>query len=78
MGGQPTKGFSIALRAASTAERHRLVPVMLEALAALAIIFNDISEFEAARDFVEAALPMVCHLLYAVLPERLLTARFCN
>jgi len=59
-GGKATKGFSIALRAASTAERYRLIPVLLEALTALAVILNDISEFEAARDIVEATLPAVC------------------
>ena len=43
------------------AEKYRLVPIMLEAVAALAVILNDISEFEAAKDVVEAVLPTVCH-----------------
>ena len=57
--GQAAKGFSLAMRAASTAERCRLIPVLIEALAALAVILNDLSEFEAARDLLEATLPLV-------------------
>jgi hypothetical protein len=61
--GKPEKGFSIAVRAASRAERAGLVPVLLEALAALAEILNKVGEFGAARELAEAALPQVC-LLY--------------
>lgn len=57
--GKPEKGFSIAVRAASRAERAGLVPVLLEALAALAEILNKVGEFAAAREAVEAALPQV-------------------
>lgn len=59
LSGQATKGFSIALRAASTAARLRLLPTLLEAITALAIILNDLSEFDAARRLLDAALPMV-------------------
>lgn len=58
--GKPEKGFSIAVRAASRAERAGLVPVLLEALAALAEILNKVGEFSAAKEVVEAALPAVC------------------
>ena len=58
-GGQPIKGFSIALRAASTAERCLLVNVLIEALGVLGAILLVLSEFEAARDLVQAALPYV-------------------
>jgi hypothetical protein len=61
--GKPEKGFSIAVRAASRAERAGLVPVLLEALAALTEILNKVGEFGAARELAEAALPQVC-LLY--------------
>ena len=61
--GKPEKGFSIAVRAASRAERAGLVPVLLEALAALAEILNKVGEFGPAREVVEAALPQVCFLL---------------
>jgi hypothetical protein len=57
--GKPEKGFSIAVRAASRAERAGLLPVLLEALAALAEILNRVGEFGASRDLVEAALPQV-------------------
>jgi anaphase-promoting complex subunit 5 len=58
--GKPEKGFSIAVRAASRAERAGLLPVLLEALAALAEILNKVGEFGASRDLAEAALPQVC------------------
>jgi hypothetical protein len=57
--GKPEKGFSIAVRAASRAERAGLLPVLLEALAALAEILNKVGEFGASRDLAEAALPQV-------------------
>jgi anaphase-promoting complex subunit 5 len=60
---KPEKGFSIAVRAASRAERAGLVPVLLEALAALAEILNKVGDFGAARELAEAALPQVCLLL---------------
>ncbi|KAK5114243.1 hypothetical protein LTR85_010308 [Meristemomyces frigidus] len=56
---QPTKCFSIALRAASTARRHSLIPVLLEALNMLAAILNDLFEFGAARDILESTLPWI-------------------
>ncbi|KAK5740112.1 APC5 protein [Elasticomyces elasticus] len=59
LSGQATKGFSIALRAASTASRLNLVPCVLEAIGALATILNDLSEFEAAKRLLDAALPMM-------------------
>ena len=66
--GKPGKGFSIAVRAASRAERAGLVPVLLEALAALAEILNKVGEFGPARELVEAALPQVCFsILYLLL-----------
>lgn len=58
--GQHTKGFSIALRAALVAERHRLISVLVEALAVLSTIFNALGEFEGARGLAEATLPHVC------------------
>jgi anaphase-promoting complex subunit 5 len=72
--GKPEKGFSIAVRAASRAERAGLVPVLLEALAALAEILNKVGEFGAARELAEAALPQVC-LLYLRLTIKLFGSR---
>jgi hypothetical protein len=80
--GKPEKGFSIAVRAASRAERAGLVPVLLEALAALAEILNKVGEFGPAREVLEAALPQVCLLLLCsllrVLPSGLCRALFAN
>ncbi|KAK5679276.1 APC5 protein [Elasticomyces elasticus] len=59
LSGQAAKGFSIALRAASTASRLNLVPCVLEAIGALATILNDLSESEAAKRLLDAALPMM-------------------
>lgn len=75
--GKPEKGFSIAVRAASRAERAGLVPVLLEALAALAEILNKVGEFGAAREVVEAALPQVC-LLLSQLSLICLAVGFCH
>jgi anaphase-promoting complex subunit 5 len=76
--GKPEKGFSIAVRAASRAERAGLVPVLLEALAALAEILNKVGEFAAAREIVEAALPQVCLLLMCLLPICATTGWYCR
>ena len=64
LGGHATKGFAIALRATSTAERHLLVPVFLEGLAVLGRILIDLSEYETARELLEAALPHVSNAMW--------------
>lgn len=84
--GKPEKGFSIAVRAASRAERAGLVPVLLEALAALAEILNKVGEFAAAREVVEAALPQVglmrlrlppnVFMCWSLIKQHLLTSLF--
>ena len=76
--GKPEKGFSIAVRAASRAERAGLVPVLLEALAALAEILNKVGEFSAARETLEAALPQVCLLLMFLLSIRVMPSLCCG
>lgn len=60
--GMPEKGFSIILRAASSAHRALLLPVMWEALAGLCVILLDLGEFAAVRDVVDAVVPQVCFL----------------
>lgn len=59
LGGQASKGFAIALRATSAAERHLVIPVFLEGLGVLGKILIDLSEFEMARNVLESALPRV-------------------
>jgi hypothetical protein len=76
--GKPEKGFSIAVRAASRAERAGLGPVLLEALAALAEILNKVGEFGPAREVVEAALPQVCLLLLPLLLIYLVSGLCCG
>nr|QEJ80696.1 putative anaphase-promoting complex subunit 5 protein [Teratosphaeria zuluensis] len=56
---QPLKAFSIALRAASTAQRLHLIPTALEAIAGLANILNDLKEFDASRALLESAMPLM-------------------
>ncbi|KAK1093363.1 APC5 protein [Friedmanniomyces endolithicus] len=70
LSGQATKGFSIALRAASTAARLRLLPTLLEAITALATVLNDLSEFDAARRLLDAALPMMIETRHCRLTAR--------
>nr|QEJ80707.1 putative anaphase-promoting complex subunit 5 protein [Teratosphaeria gauchensis] len=56
---QPLKAFSIALRAASTAQRLHLIPTALGAIAGLANILNDLKEFDASRALLESAMPLM-------------------
>lgn len=57
--GVPVKGFSIALRAASSAHRALLLPLMWEAIGTLCNILLDLNEFGAVRSLVEAIMPLV-------------------
>ena len=58
--GVPLKGFSAVVRAASVAWRTRLLPVLWEALTAIAGILVHLEEFEAAARLVGAVMPQVC------------------
>ena len=57
--GLPTKGFSIAMRAASSAQRAMIMPAMWEAIGALSVILIDLGEFDAARSLVDTIMPQV-------------------
>ena len=59
LAGKPAKGFSVALRAASTAYNRLLLPLLWHAVAALANILIDLSEFEGAKRIVDAIMPQV-------------------
>ncbi|KAF2861463.1 hypothetical protein K470DRAFT_256846 [Piedraia hortae CBS 480.64] len=52
-------GLSIALRAASTAQRYKAIPVFLDAITVLAVILNELQDFDAAIELLRAALPML-------------------
>lgn len=57
--GRPEKGFSYAIRAVDMAARARILPAVWEAVGALGIVLNAISEFQAAADLVDAVIPQV-------------------
>ncbi|OBW64292.1 MAG: WSC-domain-containing protein [Aureobasidium pullulans] len=57
--GLPAKGFSIAMRAASSAQRAMIMPAMWEAVGALSVILIDLGEFSAAKSLVDAIMPQV-------------------
>lgn len=56
---EPVKGLSIALRAAATAERLLIIPVLVEAVAALAGVLMALGEFAAARSLLEGGIVYV-------------------
>ncbi|KAK0723746.1 anaphase-promoting complex subunit 5-domain-containing protein [Apiosordaria backusii] len=56
---RPEKGFSIAMRAASMAWRALLIPLLWQAIGAVANILNSLSEFSAAAQLLLSILPRV-------------------
>ena len=56
---RPSKGFSVALRAACSAYTRHFMPLVWEAVAALATILIDLSEFEGSRALIESIMPHV-------------------
>jgi anaphase-promoting complex subunit 5 len=50
------------MRAASSAQRAMIMPVMWEAIGALCVIFIDLGEFEAARSLVDAIMPQASRM----------------
>jgi len=58
--GKPEKGFSVAVRAASTAYRARLMPTLWEAIGVVANILNAVGESKAAGRLLDAVIPQVC------------------
>ncbi|KAF2488915.1 hypothetical protein BU16DRAFT_531956 [Lophium mytilinum] len=55
--GKPEKGFSVALRAASTSSRARLMPSLWEAVGRIAHILNGMGECRAASRLLSSVLP---------------------
>jgi anaphase-promoting complex subunit 5 len=55
--GRPQKGFSVAVRAASIAWRARLLPILWQAMAAIANILTSLEEFEAASRILVSVIP---------------------
>ncbi|KAL4930213.1 putative anaphase-promoting complex subunit Apc5 [Aspergillus undulatus] len=57
--GQPQRGFSLAMRAASIAYRSRLLPGLWEAICALGSVLLSLKEFEAVSLMIESILPQI-------------------
>jgi anaphase-promoting complex subunit 5 len=57
--GQPQRGFSLAMRAASIAHRAKLLPPLWEALCTLADVLLSLREFDAASEMVESIMPQI-------------------
>ncbi|KAL4754737.1 hypothetical protein BDW72DRAFT_101082 [Aspergillus terricola var. indicus] len=57
--GQPQRGFSLAMRAASIAYRSRLLPGLWEAIVALGAVLLSLKEFDAVAKMVESIMPQV-------------------
>ena len=55
--GRPQRGFTVAMRAASLAWRARLLPLVWQAVGALANILNELGEYEGAANLLVAVLP---------------------
>lgn len=68
--GNPTHAFSIAVRAATMANRTRILPALWEAIATLSEILISLYEFSAATALLEAILPASLETL-----DNTLTAR---
>ncbi|KAK0663969.1 putative anaphase-promoting complex subunit 5 [Cercophora samala] len=56
---RPEKGFTIAMRAASMAWRALNIPLLWQAIGAVANILNSLSEFSAAAQLLLSVLPRV-------------------
>lgn len=57
--GQPQRGFSLAMRAASIAYRSRLLPGLWESICVLSGVLLSLREFKAVEEMVESIMPQV-------------------
>ncbi|KAL4805464.1 anaphase-promoting complex subunit 5-domain-containing protein [Aspergillus unguis] len=57
--GQPQRGFSLAMRAASIAYRSRLLPGLWEAICALGAVLLSLKEFDAVSKMIESIMPQI-------------------
>lgn len=57
--GQPQRGFSLAMRAASIAHRSRVLSALWEAIGVLSGVLLSLREFEAAAELMESIMPQV-------------------
>jgi len=57
--GRPQKGFTLALRATTAAYQAKVIPVLWEAVGALALVLNSISQFKSAELLLRSVIPRV-------------------
>lgn len=57
--GQPQRGFSLAMRAASIAHRSKVLCDLWESICTLAAVLMSLREFDAANQLVESIMPQV-------------------
>lgn len=57
--GQPQRGFSLAMRAASIAHRSKLLADLWESICTLATVLLSLREFEATGELVESIMPQI-------------------
>ncbi|KAF7526649.1 hypothetical protein PCG10_004040 [Penicillium crustosum] len=57
--GQPQRGFSLAMRAASIAHRSKVLADLWEAICTLATVLLSLREFEATGELVESVMPQI-------------------
>ncbi|KAJ5555589.1 hypothetical protein N7535_008024 [Penicillium sp. DV-2018c] len=57
--GQPQRGFSLAMRAASIAHRAKLLSNLWEAICTLTSVLLSLREFEASGELVESIMPQI-------------------
>ena len=60
--GEGHRGLSLAMRAATTAYRARLIPLLLESLSMIVAVMVDSNGFVAAQRLLQAMIPQVCSI----------------
>jgi len=65
--GRPQKGFTLALRATTAAYQAKVIPALWEAVGALALVLNSLSQFKSAELLMRSVIPKVSQKLIVVL-----------
>lgn len=60
--GEPQRGFSLAMRAASIAHRSKMLPPLWESLCALGDVLLGLREFEAVSEMIESIMPQILEM----------------
>ena len=62
--GKPHKGFSLAMRAANSAQRAKLFPPLWVAIGTISNVLIHLGEYNAAQKLLDAVIPQVCRSLH--------------